>query len=722
MKNDSLESTVGRRVSVGEIAQMSGVGPSAVSNWRNRHSDFPLPVAETSSGDLFDMQAVVSWLQAHDKEVQIPQREWDGLLWSTLDRFRGAVRLDEAVTQLLQVIFLYQRKDKEGFNACWKELVASDPGALPQVWEQCVQKLTETHADLGRVLTMPTGVDGELMKNAIEAVSSSGMPLSEAGAAATALLYRYQDTLGAHGVLSTPESVTKLQVGLLRPIGGAVYDPACGAAMVLAEAWAQRESEDAFLFGQDVNAHSWRLGFLHLSLHGAQFTLSTGDTIRDDRFRSLHAQRIAADPPFTAKAYMGPLTGDERWSYGLPRRSADWLWAQVAIHHLAEDGIGVITMAPGALTTSGIEQSIRAAIVKDEVLDVVIDLPPGLWAGTKVPAALLVFARRRQNRSGHVLFIDARQLGQPRRGRPHELGKADVEQIVHTVKGWRDGRFEDQPRFAASAGIDRILENGVDLSPNRYVRYSTPVREIDGEPIPARLDRLRAETGRLSERTGARVPELVDTFAKIAGRDEDLYELVKISDILTSKIQAGTRKDITGEGQEVPYVETGLISTGYGRLERLSEEVTRGNPRGRLVSHGDLLLVSRGLDPQKPVGCAVVEFHDQAAYSESLLRLRPDRSRVDPLFLWLFLTSHQGRAALAAATTGSVIGNLRPEALGEIMLPLPPMPTQQAIAAATERILGGLADVEDFLRTASDALDVVREVFIAGSHAPVDAL
>lgn len=56
-----------------EIAEIAGVGPSAVSNWRKRHARFPQPVAvlgtkqsnkrgRDNAVELFDLEAIHLWL------------------------------------------------------------------------------------------------------------------------------------------------------------------------------------------------------------------------------------------------------------------------------------------------------------------------------------------------------------------------------------------------------------------------------------------------------------------------------------------------------------------------------------------------------------------------------------------------------------------------------------------------------------------------------------
>lgn len=46
-----------------EVAELAGVTPSAVANWRKRARDFPAPVAELKSGPVFRLSQVRAWLR-----------------------------------------------------------------------------------------------------------------------------------------------------------------------------------------------------------------------------------------------------------------------------------------------------------------------------------------------------------------------------------------------------------------------------------------------------------------------------------------------------------------------------------------------------------------------------------------------------------------------------------------------------------------------------------
>ena len=117
-----------------------------------------------------------------------------------------------------------------------------------------------------------------------------------------------------------------------------------------------------------------------------------------------------------------------------------------------------------------------------------------------------------------------------------------------------------------------------------------------------------------------------------------------------------------------------------------------------------------------------MRFDAPAAFAESLIRLRVDQTRVHPDYMRLYLTSRRGSAALAAAATGSVISNLRREALQEVEVYLPALETQRKVVEVVTNIELQLADVETTLDLLRDLYDTAREGFTAGILSPTARL
>ena len=446
-------------VTVGEVATLAGVKPSAVSNWRRRHPSFPLPKESTPAGDLFDRQAVIDWLQAEGKTVVNARREIESVLWDATSQLRDAASVEDVTLLIMQLLFACRStsrlptvasgeitdidRHKQTVEGFLRAVAASLPDRSYESDRALEPSSALRYLEIGPIVAVLRGLANEQI---------------DWGATATDFLRRFHSVLGARGQGATPESVSELMVALLEPMVGVVYDPACGNAMFLAEAWrASRGSVQ--LFGQEISEYAWKLGWLHLALLDADFAIARGDTLRDDQFRDRKADRIALDPPLGTRSGKD-LFSDERWKFGATRGSAEWMWIQHVLYHLASTGVASVLVPAGALFRGGSEARIRSEVVRSGQLDAVIELPPGLLYNSSISVALLVLQKDRGPRADRVLFVDATQLVQTRRGQTNELDASDIKRIADTVAAWRLGTPVAQPRFAVAALIDDVLEVG----------------------------------------------------------------------------------------------------------------------------------------------------------------------------------------------------------------------------------------------------------------------
>jgi hypothetical protein len=85
-----------------EIAEIAGVNPSAVANWRRRFPDFPSPVAELKSGPVFHATQINLWLQRrNDDELENIGTYYDQLAAKRGDSPELAAAIEETVKKLL---------------------------------------------------------------------------------------------------------------------------------------------------------------------------------------------------------------------------------------------------------------------------------------------------------------------------------------------------------------------------------------------------------------------------------------------------------------------------------------------------------------------------------------------------------------------------------------------------------------------------------------------
>ncbi|MDP1594757.1 MAG: class I SAM-dependent DNA methyltransferase [Gallionella sp.] len=350
------------------------------------------------------------------------------------------------------------------------------------------------------------------------------------------------------GQFYTPRSIVELLVAMLEPYKGRVFDPCCGSGgmFVQSEKFVgehQGRVNDISIYGQESNQTTWRLAKMNLAIRGidsSQVKWNNEGSFLNDAHKDLKADYIITNPPFNVSDWSGELLRtDGRWQYGAPPAgNANFAWLQHFAYHLNPQGKAGVVLAKGALTskTSG-EGDIRRALIADgNLIDCIVNLPAKLFLNTQIPAALWFMRRGRsveadlrvspddraivqkgthiigkgthigvplqKNRSGEILFIDARNLGHLINRRTKELSHEDIQHIADTYHAWRElpspasGRggegmqYEDVKGFCASVPLSRVAELDYVLTPGRYVGLPD---EEDDFNFAERFAALKAE-------------------------------------------------------------------------------------------------------------------------------------------------------------------------------------------------------------------------------------
>jgi type I restriction enzyme M protein len=200
------------------------------------------------------------------------------------------------------------------------------------------------------------------------------------------------------------------------------------------------------------------------------------DELRDEKF-----DYILANPPFNISDWGGErLKEDVRWKYGVPPASnANYAWLQHIVHHLKTNGSAGVVLANGSMSSnSSGEDVIRKAMVEADLVDCMVALPGQLFYSTQIPACLWFLTKDKKrkgwrDRSGEVLFIDARKMGFLVDRVRRELTDDDIQKIADTYHAWRGeddaGQYEDVAGYCASVKLKDIEKNGYVLTAGRYV-------------------------------------------------------------------------------------------------------------------------------------------------------------------------------------------------------------------------------------------------------------
>ncbi len=323
------------------------------------------------------------------------------------------------------------------------------------------------------------------------------------------------------GQFYTPRSVVELLVEMLEPYQGRVFDPCCGSGgmFVQSEKFVEERKgkiNDISIYGQESNQTTWRLCKMNLAIRGidsSQVKWNNEGSFLNDAHKDLKADYIIANPPFNVSDWGGDLLRkDGRWQYGVPPTgNANYAWIQHFLYHLAPNGQAGFVLAKGSLTTktSG-EGDIRKALVENNLIDCIVNLPAKLFLNTQIPASLWFMNRNRTNgkfrdRSKDILFIDARNLGYLINRRTKELSQDDVQKIAETYHNWRnpEGKYEDIAGFCVSTPISKVAELDYVLTPGRYVGLPDDEDEFNFNErfiaLKAELEEQLKEEARLNE-------------------------------------------------------------------------------------------------------------------------------------------------------------------------------------------------------------------------------
>ncbi len=320
------------------------------------------------------------------------------------------------------------------------------------------------------------------------------------------------------GEFYTPASVVRVLVEVLEPKSGRVYDPCCGSGgmFVQTEKFLEAHHEDRTaiaVYGQELNERTWRMAKMNLAIHGLNANLGPiyGDTFARDLHPDLHghdgADYILANPPFNIKDW-ARNEKDARWRFGVPPAgNANYAWMQHILSKLRPGGSAGVVMANGSMSSnSSGEGAIRAQLVEADLVSCMIALPTQLFRSTGIPVCVWFFAKGKSagkrgsiDRTGQVLFIDARNLGYMVDRAERAFSDDDIATIANTFRAWRGTdsareaglTYEDKPGFCHSAALAEIKAAAYALTPGRYAGAADV--EDDGEPIEEKIERLTKE-------------------------------------------------------------------------------------------------------------------------------------------------------------------------------------------------------------------------------------
>jgi len=311
------------------------------------------------------------------------------------------------------------------------------------------------------------------------------------GAAYEYLIGEFADSAGKKGgEFYTPRDVVRLMVRILKPQEGMrIYDPCVGSGgmLILSKQYVEEHGgnpKDLSLFGQDNNGGVWAICKMNMILHGIPDANIQNDDVLTNPLHLeggelMRFDRVITNPPFSQNYTREGMKFPERFQYGFcpeTGKKADLMFLQHMLAVLRPGGMMATVMPHGVLFRGGEEKKIRTEIIKADLLEAIIGLPPNLFYGTGIPACIVVCrakGAKPEERKDKVLFINADREYYAGRAQNY-LRPEHIEKIVSAIDA-----FKDIPGYAAVVKRSEIESNDWNLNIRRYADNSPPPEPHD---------------------------------------------------------------------------------------------------------------------------------------------------------------------------------------------------------------------------------------------------
>lgn len=450
------------QISLTDIAELAGVGRSAVSNWRARNADFPAPVEDSPARrPLFHFTEIISWLESQDL---LPDN-WkanitEPLVVSAISPLAIGLEDGESAALIALAVLAVRKK---GDATEWNNLLEEEKNirsALSQFLTPLSPEILSTRQLDEVIANIP--VDSVLE---VETLVNGLMKIDESdyGTAARIIVDQLFSRAGRRSLgryaTSTAASELIIQAAATTTEEAAtIFDPTCGTSNTLLGLGSR--IGEATIIGNDVNQNSVVLSALRAYLEGMSATFTTADILTEDPQPELRADTIISEPPFSLRPEPGNLRFVESLlGISIPRLMiADPAFLVYPVTHLSEKGRAYVLTHTHLCYHERLDD-FRRQLVARGIVEAIIQLPEKLLNTTSISTVLWVLRAPDASRASEpVLLADASDAQSPE------------EHVAEWLEAMRQGKESTIP--TGSITLADMITEGSNLLPSYALKES----------------------------------------------------------------------------------------------------------------------------------------------------------------------------------------------------------------------------------------------------------
>ncbi|NCS98834.1 N-6 DNA methylase [Candidatus Parcubacteria bacterium] len=543
MRKDIQEKLKGmpELLSIGQVAEIFSIHQDTLRNWEKDGTLVPLRVGPRKDRKYRpqDIEAIVDKMGS---KLTLPQLE--SFLWKSADILRGKIDSSDYKKYIFGLLFYKRMSDvwDEEFNAVMKEyndedIARADYNHRFQVPKDCRwEKVTQQAESIGRKLNdifeklananspkldkifedldfaNKDRFPNETLQRLINHFSQYNFGNTYISSDLLGDAYEYlikqfaADAGKKGGEFYTPREVEKVIVGILKPHQkDHIYDPTVGSGGFLLEAYdylkqksGEKIAKTLYLYGQEQNLATFAIAKINMFLHGLDSAdIRRGDTLANPQFLNQQGglqtfDIVVANPPYSIKDWeyeafktkFGRLEGYD----APPDKNADYAFVLHIIKSMNTNGRAGIVLPHGVLTRGNAEARIREQILRNDLVEAIVALPPKLFYGTGIPAVVVILNKNKaEEKKNKVLIIDAEKDFQEGKNQ-NTLRPQDVSKIVKAFNS-----YEDIEKYARVVSLDDVESKGFHLNIHEYVDSSEEDEVVDVKKVRSEIVSLKKE-------------------------------------------------------------------------------------------------------------------------------------------------------------------------------------------------------------------------------------